>query len=180
MAIVRSHRRIAAARVAAIARRLLDASELCAIATVAPRGRAHVSTAYFAWSPQFEIVWLSEPRAGHSRNIRSNGTVAIAVYDSRQSWGRPDRGMQLFGSAVEAAAADAVRAEKLYAKRFPAFTDADLSAYRYYLFTPRRLKLFDEHALAAGTFVTARVDREARLAWERTEIYRSSSRSGKS
>jgi uncharacterized protein YhbP (UPF0306 family) len=171
MAIVRSHRPVAAARIAAVARQLLDASELCAIATVAPRGRAHVNTAYFTSSPHFEIVWLSEPRATHSRNLRSNGTVAIAVYDSSQTWGKPDRGVQLFGSAGEAAAADAGRAEKMYAKRFPEFVDADLSAYRVYLFTPRRIKLYDEHALAAGTFVTARVDREGRLVWERTEIY---------
>jgi len=109
----------------------------------------------------------------HSRNVRSNGTVAIAIYDSRQTWGKPDRGVQLFGSAAEAAAADVARAEKLYAKRFPGFVDAEFSAYRFYLFTSRRLKLFDEHAMAAGTFVTARVTREGRLAWERTEIYRS-------
>src|SRR6266511_380416 len=173
MAIVRSHRPVAAARIAAIARQLLDASELCAIATVAPHGRAHVNTAYFAWSPHFEVVWLSEPSAMHSRHVRFNGTVAIAVYDSRQTWGKPDRGVQLFGSAAEAAAADVARAEKLYAKRFPGFVDADFSAYRFYLFTSRRLKLFDEHAMAAGTFVTARVTREGRLAWERTEIYRS-------
>jgi hypothetical protein len=35
-----------------------------------------------------------------------------------------------------------------------------------------RLKLFDERALGAGTFMTARLTRDRRLAWERTEIYR--------
>jgi hypothetical protein len=52
--------------------------------------------------------------------------------------------------------------------------NADLGAYHVYLFSPRRLKLFDERALAAGTFVTARVTGDGRLAWERTEIYHSS------
>jgi hypothetical protein len=99
MAIERSRRPMAAARIARATQLLLDASTLCAMATVSAGTRAHVNTAYFAWSPRFDLVWLSEPHARHSRNIDTNGTVAIAVYDSRQSWGKPDRGIQLFGSA---------------------------------------------------------------------------------
>jgi hypothetical protein len=82
--------------------------------------------------------------------------------------------MQLFGSAREVQGVDANQAKTLYAKRFPDVAEADLSAYRFYLFTPRRLKLFDERVLGAGTFVTARLARDRRPAWERTEIYRSS------
>jgi uncharacterized protein YhbP (UPF0306 family) len=173
MAIERSKRPVAAARIAASARRLLDASTLCAIATVAADGRAHVNTAYFAWSCDFELAWLSEPRARHSRNLRANESTAIAIYDSTQTWGEPDRGIQLFGSTREARGVDADHAEMLYAKRFAEFAASDLSAYRFYLFRSRRLKLFDERTLGTGTFVTARVTSHRGLAWERTEIYRS-------
>jgi uncharacterized protein YhbP (UPF0306 family) len=173
MAIEQSKRRIAASRIATTARRLLDASNLCAMATVAPDGRAHVNTAYFAWSLQFELVWISDPRAKHSRNIRASDTVAIAVYDSSQTWGRPDRGIQLFGSARQVERADAEDAEAIYAKRFADYRETDFGAYRFYLFRPRRLKLFDEGELGAGTFVTARAGGAGRLAWERTEVYRS-------
>ena len=156
----------------AIARDLLDASPLCAIATVTARGHAHVNTAYFAWSPELDLVWLSEAQARHSRNIRSNGTVAIAVYDSSQSWGTPDRGIQLFGSAREVERAAEREAETLYRERFPDHGRVALSApYRFYRFRTRRLKLFDEHALGAAVFVTARVGARGSLAWERTEIY---------
>jgi hypothetical protein len=58
MAIERSNHPVAAARLAATACKLLDASTLCAIATVTTRGRAHLNTAYFAWSRDFDIVWL--------------------------------------------------------------------------------------------------------------------------
>jgi uncharacterized protein YhbP (UPF0306 family) len=170
MAIERSKRQVAAARMARTARSLLDASTLCAIATVGPGGRAHVHTAYFAWTPEFELVWMSEPRARHSRNIRANGAAAVAVYDSSQERGRPDRGIQLHGSAREAKTAAADRA---YANRFPDFRAGELGAYRFYSFRPRRLKLFDEEELGPGWFVTARVAAGGRLAWERTEIYRS-------
>jgi hypothetical protein len=56
----------------------------------------------------------------------------------------------------------------------PSFcTPHDLSAYRFYFFSPRRLKLFEKRALGAGTFVAARIARDRHLAWERTKIYRS-------
>src|SRR4051812_8286778 len=99
MSIRQSTRRVAAARIETIARQLLDASTLCAISTVSPRGGAYINTAYFAWGPGLELIWLSERDAKHSRNLSSRPTVAIAVFDSGQTWGRPDRGIQLFGSA---------------------------------------------------------------------------------
>jgi len=173
MAIEQAKRPVAAARMANAVQRLLDASTLCAIATVARNGGAYINTAYFAWSPKLDLVWLSEPQAKHSRNVRSDGTAAVAVYDSSQSWGKPDRGIQLFGSASEAADAAAADAEATYANRFPDYRRGDLGAYRFYVFHPSRLKLFDERDLGAGRFVVARVDDSGRLSWEGTEIYRS-------
>jgi uncharacterized protein YhbP (UPF0306 family) len=171
MGIVRSRRPIAAARLAAIARSLLDASTLCAIATVGRGGSAYVNTAYFAWSRELDLVWLSEPGATHSRNLRVNDTVAIAIFDSRQRWGSPDRGIQLFGSARQADAADVGAAAALYAARFRKYRADDLGGYAFYVFRPRRVKLFDERELGAGTFVSARVDHAGGLVWERTDIY---------
>jgi uncharacterized protein YhbP (UPF0306 family) len=167
MAIVRSRRRIGEARLRALARDLLEASTLCAIATVGRGSRAHVNTAYFAWAADLRIVWLSESRARHSRNLRANPSAAVAVYNSGQKWGEPDRGIQLFGSAGTAGA----DAEEVYAARFPRFRQGELAAYRFYELVPRRIKLFHEPELGRGTFVTARVARDGRLTWERTEIY---------
>lgn len=127
-----------------------------------------MNTAYFAWNPELDVVWLSEPRALHSRNLRANRSAAVAVFDSGQSWGKPDRGIQLFGSAREGDGS----AERLYAERFPEYRPGEVSAYRVYRFRARRLKLFDERALGTGVFVTVRVGAKGRVAWERTEIYR--------
>jgi uncharacterized protein YhbP (UPF0306 family) len=149
-------------------RRLLDASRLCAIATVSPDGSAYINTAYFAVSPELDLVWMSEPQAQHSRNIREGGTAAVAVYDSAQTWGGPDRGIQLFGSARELA--DPGEAEVVYARRFPEYDREKLGAYRFYVFLPERIKLFDERALGGGVFVTARVEGGG-LVWVGTEIY---------
>ena len=165
MTVERSTRRVAAARIGRVARSLLAASELCAIATVTSKGGAYVNTAYFAWAPDLRIVWLSDAAASHSRNLRANPSAAVAVYDSTQRWGKPDRGIQLFGTAREAAG----DAAEIYAKRFPEYEDG---RYRRYELRPRRIKLFDERELGAGVFVTARVARDGQVSWERTDVYR--------
>jgi uncharacterized protein YhbP (UPF0306 family) len=168
VAIERSRQRIGRARLRAIAGELLDASTLCAIATVARGSRAHVNTAYFAWAPDLRLIWLSDPTAAHSRNLRAGNSAAVAVYDSAQTWGGPDRGIQLFGVAGEAAS----EAEATYAQRFSDFRGARLASYRFYELVPRKVKLFHERALGPGTFVTARVSDAGDLVWDRTEIYR--------
>ena len=174
MAIASSTRRVASSRIATLAADLLEASTLCAIATTDRRGRSYINTAYFAWTPQFEIIWLSEPRAQHSKNLATNGSVAVAVFDSTQTWGDPDRGIQLFGRA-RAAVGDDKGARQTYTDRFPCFAAADLGAYRLYRFRADLLKLFDEDALGGGTFVTARIGRDRKPAWEKTVVYRSKS-----
>jgi uncharacterized protein len=167
MPIERSSKHPSSSRLAAIARRLLDASTLCAIATVSPGGRAHINSAYFAWGSAFEIVWLSAPEARHSRNIRANGSAAVAVFRSTQKWGGADRGIQLFGKARELRGRAALEAERLYAKRFRAY-EGDLPVFRLYRLATRRMKLFDERALGGGTFVTVAL-RRGRVKWEKTE-----------
>ena len=168
--IERSKQRVAAARLAAAARSLLEASTLCAIATVRRDGSAHVNTAYFAFGDALELVWISDPHAQHSRNIRDGKSVAVAVYDSAQAWGAPDRGIQLFGSARELVPSAADEAEAVYAHRFPGYAREQFRAYRFYVFRPNRIKLFDERELGGGRFVTARVKAGGRLSWERTDV----------
>jgi uncharacterized protein YhbP (UPF0306 family) len=172
MGMERSRRPIAGSRIATEARHLLDASMLCAIATVVRGGRAHINTAYFAWTPELDIVWLSEPRARHSRNIRANDSVAITVYDSAQTWAHPDCGIQLFGKARELEPSGAGGFEAHYAARFPDYWGVNPIAYRFYVMRPVRLKLFDENELGPGVFVTARVGQDGRTTWERTDVVR--------
>src|SRR6058998_1518329 len=167
MPIERSLNHPPSSRLAAIARRLLDESKLCAIATVSPGGRAHINTAYFAWGTRYEIVWLSAPDATHSRNVRANASAAVAVFRSTQTWGGSDRGIQLFGRARELRGRAALDAERLYAKRFRAYEA--VPAFRFYRLLTRRMKLFDERVLGGGTFVSVSVRRGGRVKWDRTE-----------
>jgi uncharacterized protein YhbP (UPF0306 family) len=171
MPVIASSRRFSARRIEDASRRLLDASTLCAIATVTPQGRAHVNTAYFAWDESFEIVWLSAPEARHSRNLAANPTAAVSIFDPMQTWGKPDRGIQLFGSARVMSGRAQRAAEQVYSSRFREYTREDFPGYELYRLKTRRLKLFDERVLGTGVFVEAAV-RRRRLVWTRTELYR--------
>lgn len=166
----RSNKRVSRTRMTQLLRTLLDASTLFALATVTPSGKAHINTAYFAWMSDFRLVWLSATEARHSRNLSVNSSVAAAIFDSNQVWGNPDRGLQVFGTAAEARGELLTLADSAYRDRF-AGTRPDLLPYRFYVLTPRKVKLFDERELGAGVFVTARIGRGGTLDWERTEVY---------
>jgi len=142
----------------------MAAAPLCALATVRPGGRAHINHMYFAWNDRFDVFWYSDEDSIHSRNLARNPSAAITIYDSHQVNGRPDRGIQLFGTA---AIAKDEEASRVYTRRFRA---VDPSAYTAYRFRPRTVKLFDERSLAPGTLVTARV-KSIGLAWTKTEVW---------
>ena len=160
-------KRLTAARVQRTMRHILKKNALCAIATVAAHGRAHVNTAYFAYSDALDLYFLSHPSSRHCRNLESNPTMAIAVFDSGQTWGELDRGLQLFGTCREARGVAARSAERMYARRFKPFASwkAELDAknaewdYRFYRFVARRVKVFDEREFGGALFVTADIAR---------------------
>jgi uncharacterized protein YhbP (UPF0306 family) len=124
---------------------------------------------YFAWSGWFDVYWISDADSIHSKNLLRNRSGAITVYDSKQTWGKPDRGMQLFGTAGVVTGRAAGEAASAYAKRYKDF-DADSSDLPYYRFRPRTVKLFDERNLDGGTLVTARVTEDG-LTWLKTEVW---------
>ena len=162
-------------RLVRTARDLVEASTLCAIATVAPDGGPYVNTAYFACMNDFRLVWLSHPDARHSQNLAERTRAAIVVYDSSQNWGKPDRGIQLFGEAREVGGSEAYEAARVYGRRFSEYEKEDLGAYRFYLFAPDQVKLFDEPEFGPGRFVVAYPDADGGLRWASTLVYSSGS-----
>jgi len=148
--------------------RLLEENVLCSMASMTAQGRAHINTAYFSYTPELKVYFISHPNALHCQNIMSNPSMALAIFSSSQAWGRPDRGLQLFGVCKPATELEVSQAEELYGKRFAEYTDwkADLASdslgreYRFYRFVTMELKVFDEKEFGAGVFVVARVGNE--------------------
>ena len=159
-------RKFSSALLERIARRLMNASSLCALATVSPRGRAHINHMYFAWTRRHEVIWFSDRDSVHSRNLERDSTAAITIYDSHQVMGHPDRGIQLFGRAGAAAGKAAEEATRVYVRRF----GVDPSGYEPFVFRARMVKLFDERSLSPATLVTAPVTSDG-LVWSKTEVW---------
>ena len=168
--VVKRRRHISGKRLARVAKRLLDAAPLCALATVSAGGQAYINTMYFARGDPWDIIWISAPDSQHSRNLRTSATAAIAVFDSHQRWGGADRGVQVFGRARQLSGTLARAAFKAYGDRFED-DEAILRRFVAYRLRPTRLKLFDEREFGGGTFVSARVGRDGSLSWDRTEQY---------
>lgn len=159
-------------RVLRSALRILRANRLCSIATVTAGNRAHIHTAYFCYSGDLEVFFLSDPDSQHCRNLARNSSAAITIFSTAQKWGGPDRGIQLFGSCQEARGRQATKAARLYGKRFPAYSLAmrgqmreekvrslGLGSYRLFRFRPMELKILDESDFGDAVFVTAAVRR---------------------
>lgn len=147
-------------RVRASLRRMIGDNVLASFATVGPGGRAYINTAYYASGDDWSLYFYSYPDSTHCRNLDRGHSMAVAVFDSRQRWGRPDSGVQLFGSCREARGKRATIAERVYAARFPGFhawraqqsDERRGFELRPYRFSPKRAKIFDERALGSGRF----------------------------
>jgi uncharacterized protein YhbP (UPF0306 family) len=146
--------------------RILAANTLCSIATEAEPDHPHIHTAFFAFSADLDLFFLSHPNAAHSRHLSRVPHVAIAVFDSHQVWGTPHAGLQLFGAAEPAREVHADRARALYAARFPQYVDYGKSspdtafkALLFYRVHPQRVKVFDEKAFGDEVHITAVIER---------------------
>jgi len=148
--------------------RILRENVLCSIATVARGDRAHINTSYFCYSPAMDFYFLSDASSTHCRNLEKNPSMAMTIFRSAQVWGRPDRGLQLFGACHPATGVHRANAERLYGRRFPAYVRYTMSvrgadrragdqlrSYRFYRFVPREVKILDEREFGGGVFILA-------------------------
>ncbi len=146
---------------------MLMENVLCSIATVTPNHQAHANTAYFSYSDDLELYFLSHPGSQHCRNLETNPSMAMTIFSSTQTWGGPDQGLQLFGTCELARGKDATKAEQSYKKRFPAYAgwQEGLSQndpgknYRLYRFQVTSVKVFDEQAWEEPLFILATINR---------------------
>lgn len=125
---------------------------LCSIATVSERNRAHINTAYFCYSDDLVVYFVSHPNSLHCRNLSRSSPIGMTIFSSSQPWGSPGRGLQLFGRCQQATAVQAKQAERLYAKRFPAYGSWKATVKRgdaggqdrFYRFVVRTVRILDE------------------------------------
>ena len=140
---------------------------LCSMATVTSDYQAHVNLAYFSYSEDLELYFISHPESRHCQNLETNPSMAMTVFSSSRTWGDRDQGLQLFGSCNLARDANAIKALNSYVIRFPTYTGWQRSLgqddpgknYRLYRFLIDRVKIFDEQVWGEPLSVLATVSR---------------------
>lgn len=109
------------------------------------------AAAVFYASDGFELCFLSAPSTRHAAAIAANPVVAATIHEDYADWAQI-RGIQLEGTVIELAGAQAQEARELYADKFAIVADlakapqaiADAFArVRWYRLIPRRLHLID-------------------------------------
>ena len=147
---------------------MLEKAILCSIATVGENNTSHIHTAYFAFTEELELYFLSDPKTQHCLNIEKNPCVAVAVYDSHQPWQEPKQGLQLFGTCHLAKGMSKMRAEYRYIKRFMGYgdwikvlSDKERKAFRskFYTIKVDSLKIFDEPTFGEEVYITLKIKR---------------------
>ena len=97
-----------------------------ALATAGPDGAAAAAAVFYAADDDLNLIFLSEERTEHGRNLLSRPLVAGTIQGDGQDW-RIIRGLQLRGTARIVTAAEWPHAASLYGRRF-AFVGALLAA----------------------------------------------------
>src|SRR5712692_1798639 len=190
MTIQRRYQAVSERRIRASLFRILAANELCSIATVARGSRAHINTAFFAYSTNLEVYFLSDPESLHCRNLLGNPSMAMTIFRSSQGWDEPGQGVQLFGTGRRAVGRQDDLARKVYGTRLPAFKKwlksrtprgrrqaLRLRSYAFFRFLPGRVKILDESEFGGALFVVAKIkralaperSRRAGLRWQKRD-----------
>jgi uncharacterized protein YhbP (UPF0306 family) len=185
------HEPVSERRIRASLLRILARTQLCSIATVAHEKQAHINTAFIAYSTNLEFYFLSDPESQHCRNLSSNPSLAMTIFDSSQRWENPGVGVQLLGVGRRAVGRQADLARKVYGTRFPAFERwiesqtsqgdrraARLKSYAFFRFLPDRVKILDEAKFGGAVFIVAKIERtratagsqRTSLRWLKTEV----------
>jgi len=100
-----------------IAKAVLDATLYMSLGTVDPDGRARVTPVFFATADHRELVWVSDPRTRHSRNVEARPQIGISVFDSGTPLEREGYGVTLEAVADRPAGRDLDRALETLARR---------------------------------------------------------------
>jgi uncharacterized protein YhbP (UPF0306 family) len=156
-------------RLSASVARILTANALCSMATRTEAGTLHINTAFFCFSPDLVLYFLSRPESLHCHNLARVPQMAVAVFDSRQLWGDPHAGLQLLGTGALATPGAAHEAHELYAARFPRYLEMlpgvqgeqprsfKIGRLRFYSFLPERIQVLDEGEFGEEVFISARI-----------------------
>ena len=98
-----------------LARRIIDDNQYMVLGTADTEGRPWASPVYFAHIDYVEFLWVSSPKATHSRNIADRPEVGIVIFDSQVPIGT-GQGVYMLAEAEEASGHDLERGVEAFSQ----------------------------------------------------------------
>ncbi len=125
----------------------LAAHTTLTLATIGEDGRPQAAPLFYAETADLSLIFISEPKARHSRNLARDNRVAATIYADGQLW-QNIRGLQVEGTAAALAGEAARAARVVYLAKFPFIAEskvlaAALALVTFYQLSPAWFRLID-------------------------------------
>jgi uncharacterized protein YhbP (UPF0306 family) len=150
---------------------ILEANKLCSMAT-SNGTNPYTNTAYFAYTNDLKIYFLSQPTLQHSLNIANNSAISLTVFDSSQPFASHLQGLQIFGDCILSTEQTAKLGFDLYTKRFPklldrvpSFEDYERGVIksRFYEISVSSVKIFDEPRFGKDVWINTTIGNKTKI-----------------
>ncbi len=141
---------------------ILEENKLCSMATIKDGDQSYINTAFFCFNNHLDFFILTDPKSQHSQNLEQNKSVALTIYDSRQSWDEDMKGLQFTGECELAKGMKLIEGTALYLKRFAGLKELishpddfvkGAIKTRIYIVRTNWLQLFDTERFGDDTFI---------------------------
>ena len=134
------------------ARQIIDANLYMVLATSDRSGQPWASPVYFAHRDYRDFIWISQPDASHSVNLRDRREVGIVIFDSTVPV-NTGQGVYIGGVARELPAHETSDGVEIYSERSVGHGGGELSVedvspparHRLYQATAEAMYVLDEH-----------------------------------
>ena len=147
-------------------KQLLSKNMLMSLST-SVNDKCNINTAYYAYSENYEMYFLSEDDTEHCKNIIVNPSVAAAIWNDSGIYGENLQGLQLFGLCKKANGIKLLEGLRIYNNRFPAFSELvkhpedfakGVVKSRLYTIDVLKIKLIDEAAFGRRKYIVIGLD----------------------
>lgn len=117
------------------------------LATVSTDGHPQAAPLFFAETDELSLIFISEQKVRHSKNIDDNNIVAATIYADGQQW-QSIRGLQIEGNCSPLSGQAAKTAKDIYLRKFPFIQQNKvllimLNTVTFYQITPTWIRLID-------------------------------------
>lgn len=146
---------------------ILKSNTLLSLASVTPDSKAHINTLFYAFDDKLKLYVITDPKSDHSKNLKKNASVAIAIFNSQLKFWKDDvKGVQLFGKCYRTPIIQLSKATTRFIKRFPVFKSLvknpkDFAkkavAVKIHTIEVDRIKILDEARFGEENYIEAKI-----------------------